>query len=275
MRIAVIMLLSLCCAGGAFAAEPRLAGRDIAAAVDVPQQEEQAGLADVLWELRGERGNSTLIVLTHFPQGLSPAADAAVASFARTLHGDSYASVQEQSAFTVEQYLETLSRSIAEGEKSAAPAPLPERKERDWGNTFAGVTTWQLFSPSKAVASVVFREDSSGGGAHGNWVYTTISYELESGRELTLNDLLPGADEPAVALGTLVLRELRGGTVSEAEARDMDVDMARLALTPEGVRVFYAPYEIGSYADGEFIVNIPKAALLGVGAAPSLWGDAL
>jgi hypothetical protein len=49
--------------------------------------------------------------------------------------------------------------------------------------------------------------------------------------------------------------------------------MDRIALTAEGLRVVYAPYEMGSYAEGEFIVDIPRAELSGLGIKTDFWHD--
>lgn len=264
--------LLLATASPCAAAQSLLSDLTLAAAVDLPLQPEQEGLVDLLFELRAERADRTLLVLTHFPQGLGGKSDAAVAALAGAMHNAGYGEVQEQSEYGVEQYLLTLGERIRQG---LSPV-LPERKARDWSSTFACVTTWELFKPSAGYASVLFRESRSGGGAHGNWTYRCLSLDLENGRELTLADLFADADSAQPLVGARVLaalgsrRSLSGGA-QDLVPEDVDVSMDRIALTPEGLRIVYAPYEMGSYADGEFILDIPKAELLRMGAEPRFW----
>lgn len=265
-----ILYSSLC-----FASESVLVDDAIRKAVDLPQQAEQDGLFDVLWELRAERGNNTLLVLTHFPQGLGRKIDAALADAAKHDNDDGFHSVQEQADFSLEKYLERLSEALAD--KGSAPA-LPERAARDWGNTFAYVTTWQVFRPSATYVTVVFRHDRTGGAAHGIWTYTCLSFHLDTSAPLEFSDVFPDAKSGEKLLRQRVIQSLlaqkkAAGQAAEINEDHFDVNLPRLALTPEGIRVYYAPYEAGSYAEGEFLVDIPKVELLKMGATPALWQD--
>jgi len=270
--ITAFLLVFLPCS--AFAANSTLVDDTIRKAVELPQQTEQAGLIDLLWELRAERGDCTLLVLTHFPQGLGKNVDAALAEVAKQDNGDGFLYVQEQSDFSLEHYLSGLAKTLG---KSSEPA-LPERTPRDWGNTYAYVTTWQIFRPSDKFVTVVFRHDMSGGAAHGNWAYRCLTFHVNTGSMLEFNDIFPDGEASENLLRQRVMQALQmqkkaAGHASEIAEDDMDVNLLRLALTPEGMRVYYAPYEAGSFSEGEYVIDIPRNDLLKMGAAPSLWQE--
>jgi hypothetical protein len=146
----------------------------------------------------------------------------------------------------------------------------------DWANTFSDSVTYVVYRPSDRFVTVLFRQDAQGGGAHGNWVYHAASFDLQSGRPVSVKDLFPRAQELEAVLGPRVLAGLMalGGNPrpeQEESGDDPLVSMERLILTPEGLRVVYAPYEAGSYAQGEFLVDIPKEEALSMGANPAVW----
>lgn len=269
-RIVVFGILAALAAFPAAAAQSTLVDKALAEAVNITPQPDEQGLTDVLFELREERGNSTLLVLTHFPQGLGPRGDAAIASLARAMHGAAYVEVQEQSDYALEQYVTLLSESAVQAK--APPAPEP----KSWSNSYAAVTTWQAFRPSGSHISLLFRESRSGGGAHGNWSYRALTLDLANGRELGLADVFPGAQAPknlvaARVLAALQSRKALAGAEETLLLQDIDVGMDRMALTPEGLRIVYAPYETGSYAEGEFVLDIARDEAVKMGALPSLW----
>ena len=59
---------------------------------------------------------------------------------------------------------------------------------------------------------------------------------------------------------------LRGGTSPDAD------NYASLALTPEGVRVHFPPYQVAPWSSGPQQVDVPLAELLDVGPRLELWG---
>ena len=59
---------------------------------------------------------------------------------------------------------------------------------------------------------------------------------------------------------------LRSGTAPEAE------NFSSFALTPEGIRIFFQPYQVAPWAAGPQVVDIPLDALADAGPRLSLWG---
>lgn len=268
-----VFIMQYIFSGAAYGAESRLADADLSAAVSLVPQETPPGLADVLFEVRAERAGYTLLALAHFPQGVGREVDAKIAAFAQAMHSGSYAGLQEYVEFGVDQYLAGLTDFFA-GRAAAAnelPLALPPEEPRAWGNTFVSIITWEVSRPSASFISVLFREDTAGGGAHGNWTYRAVSYDARTGAELALQDIFPGAEDVVEKLDALVLSALGRESGGGEDSGDMSVGMDRILLTAEGMRVVYAPYEIGSYADGEFVAELQKADLVKMGARPDLW----
>ena len=241
-----------------------LLGTDLAKAVDLPDQKEEAGIADVLLELRAERLNATLIVLTHFPQGLGAAVDKKVAAFGELLHSKAYADTLDRSSYTYEQELGEIAKAMADGK------PVPSRKARDWSNVYASAATYTLSSPSQDFVSILFRQDMTGAAAHSNWTYSAITFNRRTGRDISLNELFPGKASIAAELTPLIKKSLQGKG-NDLSENDLDLDMKRIVLTSEGMRIVYAPYEIASYSEGEFLVDLPREELIKLGADKSIW----
>jgi Protein of unknown function (DUF3298). len=248
----------------AISAEPVLSDKNLAKAVEIPTQMPQDGVADVLLELRAERLNSSLLVLTHLPQGLGKNADVAVAGFADLLHNRAYAEVLDRSSYRYEQDLNALGEAFTSGK------PLPKRGDRNWENVFASIATYSLSHPSGQYVSVLFRQDTTGGAAHSNWSYSAVSFDRQSGKDMALQDVFPDQKTVKSALAPFI-RNGVGDSGKELAEDDLDIEMKRIMLTPEGMRIIYAPYEIASYSEGEFIVDIPKKDLLKLGAMPEIW----
>lgn len=260
----LFLFFCLVMVNAAFSAEPVLSDGDVTKAVEIPAQIPQEGVADVLLELRAERLNSSLLVFTHFPHGLGKNVDAAMASFADLLHTKAYTEVLDRSSYRYEQDLNAMGEALANGN------PLPKRGKRDWDNVFASVATYSLSHPSARYVSVLFRQDMGGGAAHANWSYFAVSLDRQSGKEVTLQDIFPEQKDMQSALVPFIAKGL-GAAGNEFTEEDFDISMKRIVLTQEGLRVLYAPYEIASYSEGEFIVDIPRKDLLQMGADPAIW----
>ncbi|MDR1946276.1 MAG: DUF4163 domain-containing protein [Desulfovibrio sp.] len=197
----------------------------------------------------------SLEITVTYPQGLGKAADAAVEQAAKVIFDETVASYEKAAA---EQVVAS----------SGTSRELP-----GWES----VTSYTLFHPSARYASILFSTRGYSGGAHPHYLYKAFTYDLATGKELTLVDVLP-VNIPAALAQRIVKDVLRqkkernaavGGTGDEKNYVDLTMD--RILLTPAGMRVVYAPYEMGSYAEGEYIVNIPKQELLKMGADASLW----
>ena len=139
--------------------------------------------------------------------------------------------------------------------------------------------TYEVARASVRAATVTFSVWTYTGGAHGNLDIITLSYDMASGARLTLEDLFAdteGAlallagycyDELAESLGDARVDDmLRGGTSPDAD------NYASLALTPEGVRVYFSPYQVAPWSAGPQQVDVPLGVLIDAGPKLELWG---
>jgi peptidoglycan-N-acetylmuramic acid deacetylase PdaC-like protein len=121
------------------------------------------------------------------------------------------------------------------------------------------------------------------GGAHGNTGYTSLVWDLSTGEEIGLPDILNNTDDGAPALKAIA-RHLRAALVeekmlrngyTEEEARNDDglnelkatLDtMETFAFVPSrapgqvaGLTFVYGPYYLGSYAEGDYQLYVPAS----------------
>ncbi|HST51831.1 MAG TPA: DUF3298 domain-containing protein [Pyrinomonadaceae bacterium] len=122
--------------------------------------------------------------------------------------------------------------------------------------------------------SVSFVESTFAGGAHPNYNFFTITYDLKGGRELKLSDLFkPGAKyiEAVAAYATRDLQSRKDpdGGENMGLAQDVFADgakplaenYARWNITKKGLMFTFDPYQVGPYAYGSQSVIIPYARL--------------
>jgi hypothetical protein len=122
--------------------------------------------------------------------------------------------------------------------------------------------------------SLNFLEGNFTGGAHPNYNYFTITYDLKTGKELKLAELFkPGASylEAVSAYATKDLQERKAPDSGEnlGLAQDIFAEGAKPAaenyqswnITKKGLMFTFAPYQVGPYAAGSQTVIIPYARL--------------
>lgn len=122
--------------------------------------------------------------------------------------------------------------------------------------------------------SVNFLEGNFTGGAHPNYNYFTITYDLKNGRELKLAELFkPGAKylEAVSAYATKDLQERKEPDSGEnlGLAQDLFAEGATAKaenyqnwnITKKGLMFTFDPYQVGPYAAGSQTVIIPYARL--------------
>jgi len=241
----------------------------LAESLDLPQQSEQAGVADLLWQAGYKYPGGQFHVLVHFPQGLNESVDAAVARFAKTQFAETCDSFLAMAADTAEEAQSVIAAALAK------TGVFPPEEAFNRSASYFSVTNYQLHRPSPRYASLHFMGSEYTGGAHGNRSHIVLSFDLDSGKRLEFDDLF--ADKKAlsklinrIADGIQALKDAGTDPVSRDPAA-IDANMDRIAFTAEGLRVIYAPYEMGSYAEGEFIVDIPKAELQSLGIRADFW----
>lgn len=137
------------------------------------------------------------------------------------------------------------------------------------GHYWSKLSVCQWGRTDTEVLSFCLRDASYFDGAHPSWSYLTKTYDAVQGRELSIDDVVVSEDELLAALARAFRREYDERYVYSG---NIDTELAKvhsgenwqqhlrwLMLPDGGLRVFYAPYVLGPFASGEFILTIPRA----------------
>jgi hypothetical protein len=164
---------------------------------------------------------------------------------------------------------------------------------------------FELNSPRPGILSVIFTSYYyMAGMVHGNYSHRAMTFDLGSGRELALEDLVLDPPGVAAALRRLWpemakmwcgyndetslpsfygLNQMGANLCSNPERTPLPERLGRRAtladlgnahLTAEGLALTLDPYDGWSYGHGASTMVIDKATLIRAGFDPSLWGRA-
>lgn len=141
--------------------------------------------------------------------------------------------------------------------------------------------TYRLVRATENIVSIIWDVWNFTGGAHGNLDIVTFVYDLRAGRALDLQDLFADEEGALNLLSRLSgekLKESLGDMADEAMIKngttpDLD-NFACVVPTPEGVRVYFQPYQVAPWAAGPQEVNISLADLKDAEPEPKYWGEA-
>lgn len=124
--------------------------------------------------------------------------------------------------------------------------------------------TIELYNDS--LISIMFSSYDYSGGAHGNTYYFVKNYRLTPTgfKPLALTDVFKN-NTIANGLSALIvanLKEQQASSVVDGEKQSFKPDELQFfTLTPAGINFHFAPYEVGAYAEGAFVVFIPYEKL--------------
>lgn len=272
MRILFLVIILLVFSDGYSQAAEPMVHVDPGATSDFPQQAPQKGVTDFAWQLQLDHPGISVYIKSHYPQGLGTAVDAAIGENAWERFDEACSDLLSG----VPETGEAKRAELAEALGKSGALPSPDEGGRDFPQFT--VTTYEVFRPSPEYVSLLFKTESYTGGAHGMRNYVGSTYVLASGEEIMLSDIFPdwtaASGQVINSIADGVQAQKAPGTDAVArEADTMDVRMGRIVLTPEGMRVMYDPYELGSYAEGEFMVDIPREELVRMGANTAVWGQ--
>lgn len=108
------------------------------------------------------------------------------------------------------------------------------------------------------------------GGAHPNLTYTCINVGMKNGQpaRLRLTDVLRPGQDSRKALDALLMTKLRERKASQVVDGDIeslpDELLENFIVTPSAMTFLFAPYAVGSYAEGSFLVKIPFEELAAI-----------
>lgn len=125
----------------------------------------------------------------------------------------------------------------------------------------------QRRSDAKVLSLVTIYSDYRGG-AHGSNGLTGVTFDVETGKELTLSHIMSDQEQfESIALDYIldsVEKSYRDGLFSEyKETIQNGISNLNWALTDYGIQVIYGEYEIAPYAAGIITVDIPYSSIKG------------
>jgi len=120
---------------------------------------------------------------------------------------------------------------------------------------------------SPKLLSILFSVYLYEGGVHGNYRFVTYNLELSGGstKEVALEDLFAPTEIRKVE--KLVRRKLKdagAGALEKNKKMRIPVESTPFTLSQEGVTFHFAPYEVGSYAEGAYEAVIELGSLRGM-----------
>jgi hypothetical protein len=154
------------------------------------------------------------------------------------------------------------------------PAQLPDTSSYPWKMTL----DFKVVARTPDFVSVVAKGDSYTGGAHGNPILASFTYAVGEDRIVTLEDLFTDMPSGMQALAAVARADLKArlGTAPDtgmgSDANWIDTGTAPNAANyqvfsvhpgggrADGLQLWFAPYQVASYADGVQTVTVPAAA---------------
>lgn len=144
-------------------------------------------------------------------------------------------------------------------------------------------TTCLISRSIERFMSVIFFQYVDEVGAHPYWQFETISYDLKTGRRLTVKDVFRDTDDGLLTPGffvNYVNAALDRQCLDEGyDCRPSDLTVAKvsqnthrnLVLTPQGVAAIFNPYDLGPWVEGVKRLNIPKQEMADWGVRDAFW----
>lgn len=116
--------------------------------------------------------------------------------------------------------------------------------------------------------SVIFTVSEYTGGAHPNSYFQTYTVDASTGQLLTLADVFRDVDAGLLAVSGLAAQAILSEMGEMADAQWVTegtapepVNFQHWALADNAFRVFFPPYQVGPYAMGPQVVDIPLSDL--------------
>lgn len=143
-----------------------------------------------------------------------------------------------------------------------SPAPGP----------YALDISYETFTHSETMTSLVFTIYDFMGGAHGNTMYRTFTFDFANDRVIALDDLFTSTPDALALIAPIAQAQvtehlgadmideqwLEDGTGTEPE------NYADFALDGDELVFYFPPYQVAAYAAGTQVVRIPLVDLSGV-----------
>lgn len=163
-----------------------------------------------------------------------------------------------------------------------APVTVPEDADMDMEQAAPAPVSLDLQAsytvsrPSANAVSITFELWNYTGGPNGNMDVITLNYSLITGQRLDLVDIFE-LPETALQLMSSYCRKELGKTMGGQRLMDgteaLPENFASLALTRQGVRIHFQPYQVAGWEMGAQTVDMPLVELMPAGPLQVLWAQ--
>jgi hypothetical protein len=147
-----------------------------------------------------------------------------------------------------------------------------EEQEHD----FTLIGSYRIIKASERMTSVVWDIWEDTGGAHGQLDIVACVYDLRTGQLLDISDLFADEQKALNLMSAFSYRrlseEMRNESMLRAGTAPDKENFATFAPTPEGLRIFFPPYQVAPWVDGPQEVDMPLEELRAAGPLPEYWG---
>ncbi len=134
------------------------------------------------------------------------------------------------------------------------------RKIDDPDHRYETTITFEVLHADDRIVSLLFLNYEYSGGAHGNCWFAAENYAWRDGKLVTLElaQLFDGKSPYIKRLADLCTKDLKRQHASWPEQMTFTAKSPPIFnITSAGLRFTFAPYEVGSYAEGTYTVIIP------------------
>lgn len=136
---------------------------------------------------------------------------------------------------------------------------------------------YSISQASRRFASVLFRIATETGGLRPDLGLAAFTYDLEDGRTLSYGDIFADPSGLLLFLSGYCRQDLSQRLDRSEHERiqrgtgPSDANFAYFTLRPDGIEVFFPPYQVASSSLGEQSVVVPLEKLGPYGPDPSIW----
>ena len=143
--------------------------------------------------------------------------------------------------------------------------------EIDTGYPYTSEAAAEVLRADDSIFTIYESKYDYSGGAHPNHWGSTLNIDPVTGKHLEFQDVLKDTKKTAEAINEVLyetypdmtdefdsfIYRSEDQTVADAFEETIYNDTFTWALLPEGLKIFFSPYEIASYAAGEFEILLP------------------
>lgn len=170
-------------------------------------------------------------------------------------------------------FLNRIDQTAADAESIRTAAMTDHERSENWTPYLCQIT----YDPMRIDAGILSMYGSYvtySGAVHAGAIYRSVSYDLTTGKVLSLDDILTDTADPDQLCQLVIdaLSEQKDDTalfdgfeitVAERFAKGYREDTDWF-FTNEGLCYFFSPYEIGPYSSGAITAQIPYSKLVGI-----------